>query len=97
MSAGANQAPNISQVADGLVEGRRGYHQRTVAVLLDQTLEVGALDLGDEGVLHRLGHLLAGATLDETHLADELARTAIGQGQLLAVTGHLGDLHAARS
>src|SRR5262249_31975073 len=51
--------------------------------------------LGDQRVLHRLGHLFAGLAVDEARFAENLARNAVAERELLAVAGDLGDFHPA--
>jgi hypothetical protein len=72
-----------------------GHLETEVGVVLEQLLDVAALELGDHRVLHRLRHLLARAALDEAGLAEHLRRAAVVQGQRLAVAGDLGDLDAS--
>jgi hypothetical protein len=72
-----------------------GHAQAEVGVLPEQTLEVRPRHLGDHRVLHRLGHLLAGAAGDHASLAEDLGRPAVSERERLAVAGDLGDLDAA--
>ena len=65
------------------------------AVDLEQAVEQLARDLDRRRGVHRLGHLLARAAVQQAGLAEEVALGAVGERQLLAVARDLGDLDAA--
>ena len=62
---------------------------------MDQLLEVDAIDLGEQRVLDRLGHLGARAAVEQAAVAEQLGRAVVRERQRLAVARDLADLDAA--
>src|SRR4029078_6411534 len=68
---------------------------RGAAIGLEQAVEQLTPDFDRYRRIHRLGHLLARAALEQAGLAEEVALGALSERQLLAVARDLRDLDAA--
>src|SRR5262245_52193966 len=71
-----------------------GHREAELRVAVDELLEVNAIDLGEQGVLDRLGHLGARAAVEQAAVAEQLGRAVVGEREGLAVARDLADLDA---